>query len=227
MGSNVESGYLVAKILVNSFSVSLDGFGAGPNQSLDNPLGVGGRQLHEWVFATKTGRKMIGESGGDDGVDDDVFRRNLEATGPVIMGRNMFGPLRGTWDDSDWRGWWGEEPPYRGPVFVLTHYDRPDLVVGETTFYFVSGGIDEAVRRARDVAGESDIHVGGGVGTIHMFLEAQLIDEMWLAVVPIHLGAGERLFNTLDDWPAGYQRGREVKGEGVTHLQLLRIDTPQ
>ena len=181
---NVESGYVVTKILVNSFSVSLDGFGAGPDQSEANPLGVGGSQLHEWVFATKTGRKMIGESGGNRGVDDDVFKRNLESRGPVIMGRNMFGPVRGPWGESDWRGWWGDEPPYHGPVFVLTHHRRPDLAVGETTFHFVTEGIDEAVRRAREVAGDEDIHVGGGVATIRMFLDAQLIDEMWLPLFP-------------------------------------------
>jgi dihydrofolate reductase len=222
---NVESRYLVSKILVDSFSVSLDGFGAGPDQSEANPLGVGGRQLHEWIFATKTGRKMIGESGGEDGVDDDVFQRNFEKKGPVIMGRNMFGPVRGPWGDSDWRGWWGDEPPFHGPVFVLTHYEWPDLVMGETTFYFVTGGVEDAVRRARDVAGDEDIHVGGGVATIRMFLDAQLLDELWLAIVPVHLGSGERLFKTLEDWPAGYRRGRETRGELVTHLQLLRANT--
>jgi dihydrofolate reductase len=217
----------VAKVLVNSFSVSLDGFGAGPDQSEENPLGVGARSLHEWIFATKTGRRMIGENGGDGGVDDDAFKRNFEGVGPVIMGRNMFGPLRGPWGNSDWRGWWGDEPPFHGPVFVLTHYDRPDLAVGETTFHFVTGGIDDAVRRAREAGGDDDVRVGGGVGTIRQFLDAQLLDEIWLAVVPVHLGAGERLFNTLDDWPAGYRRGREVKGELATHLQLVRIEPSQ
>lgn len=215
---------LVTKFLVDSFSVSLDGFGAGPDQDEANPLGIGGRQLHEWIFATKTGRQMIGESGGESGVDDGVFRRCLERDGPVIMGRNMFGPVRGPWGDSNWRGWWGEEPPFHGPVFVLTHYERPELSVGETTFHFVTGGIDDAVRRALDVAGDGDVHVGGGVATIRMFLDAQLLDEVWLAIVPVHLGAGERLFKTLEDWPAGYRRGREVKGERATHLQLLRIE---
>jgi dihydrofolate reductase len=217
----------MAKILVESFSVSLDGFGAGPNQDEANPIGVGGRQLHDWIFATKTGRQMIGESGGDGGVDDDIFKQRLESPGPAIMGRNMFGPVRGPWGDSEWRGWWGDEPPFHGPVFVLTHYERPDLVVGETTFYFVTQGIDEAIRRAHEVAGPNDIHIGGGVATIRMCLDAQRIDEMWLAVVPVHLSAGERLFKTLDDWPAGYRRGRELKGEHATHLQLLRIDSPE
>jgi dihydrofolate reductase len=214
----------VTKILVDSFSVSLDGFGAGPDQGEANPLGLGGGQLHEWIFATKAGREMIGQSGGENGIDDGVFRRCLERSGPVIMGRNMFGPIRGPWGNSSWRGWWGDEPPFHGPVFVLTHYERPDLAVGETTFYFVTGGMDDAVGRAREVAGDDDIHVGGGVDTIRMLLEAQLLDELWLALVPVHLGAGERLFKTLEDWPAGYMRGREVKGERATHLQLLRIE---
>ncbi len=223
VGRKPRERVLVTKFLVDSFSVSLDGFGAGLNQSEANPLGEGGRQLHEWIFATKAGRKMIGESGGERGVDDDVFQRCLEREGPVIMGRNMFGPVRGAWGDSSWRGWWGEEPPFHSPVFVLTHYERPDLVVGETTFHFVAG-LDEAARLAREVADDRDIHVGGGVDTIRMFLDAQLLDEVWLAVVPVHLGAGERLFKTLDDWPAGYRRGRELKGERATHLQLLRVE---
>jgi dihydrofolate reductase len=216
----------VAKIVVDSFSVSLDGFGAGPDQSEANPLGVGGHQLHEWIFGTKTGRTMIGEGGGDVGIDNDAFKRGFEGKGPVIMGRNMFGPVRGPWGDSDWRGWWGDEPPFHRPVFVLTHYDRPNLVLGETTFHFVTGGVDDAVRRAREVAGDDEIHVSGGTATIRMFLDAQLLDEVWLAVVPVHLGSGERLLKTLEDWPAGYARGREVRGELVTHLQLLRIKTP-
>lgn len=224
MGRKPREWVLVTKLLVDSFSVSLDGFGAGLDQDEANPLGVGGQQLHEWIFATKTGRKMIGESGGESGIDDDVFHRCFERDGPVIMGRNMFGPVRGPWGESSWRGWWGEEPPFHDPVFVLTHYERPDLVVGETTFHFVTGGVDDAVQRARAVAGDGDIHVGGGVATLRMFLDAQLLDEVWLAIVPVHLGAGERLFKTLEDWPAGYRRGREVKGERATHLQLLRLE---
>lgn len=215
----------MTKILVDSFSVSLDGFGAGPNQSETDPLGVGGRQLHEWIFATKTGRTMIGENGGDSGVDDEVFKRGFESEGPVIMRRNMFGPIRGPWGDREWRGWWGDEPPFHCPVFVLTHSERSDLAVGETTFQFVTGGIEDAVRRGREVAGDDDIHVGGGGATIHMFLDAQLVDEMRLDVVPVHLGAGERLVKTLEDWLAGFRRGRETRGELATHLQLVRSET--
>jgi dihydrofolate reductase len=224
VGRNIESRYFMVKILVESFSVSLDGFGAGLDQSEANPLGVGGGQLHEWIFATKTGLKMIGQSGGEDGVDDDFFKRGLERRGPTIMGRNMFGPVRGSWGDSEWRGWWGDEPPFHRPVFVLTHHERDDLVLGETTFHFVSG-IDEALRRAREVAGDEDIRVSGGAATLRQFLDAQYVDEMWLGIVPVHFGAGERLFKTLDDWPAGYRRGREVKGERAAHLQFLRDET--
>jgi dihydrofolate reductase len=143
------------------------------------------------------------------------------------MGRNMFGPVRDSWGDSEWRGWWGDEPPFHRPVFVLTHYERDDLVLGETTFHFVTGGIDEALRRAREVAGDEDIRLSGGAATIRQFLDAQYIDEMWLGIVPVHLGAGERLFKTLDDWPAGYRRGREVKGERAAHLQFLRNETSE
>ena len=183
---NVKGRCCVGKIIVDGFSVSLDGFGAGLDQSLANPLGVGGQRLHEWIFATKTGRKMIGESGGDTGIDDDAFKRGFEGQGPVIMGRNMFGPVRGPWGASDWQGWWGDEPPFHRPVFVLTHYEKPDLVLGETTFHFVTGGIDDALRRARQVAGDSDVHVSGGTATIRQFLDAQLLDEAWLVVVPVH-----------------------------------------
>lgn len=208
-----------------SFSISIDGFGAGPGQDADNPLGVGGRQLHEWIFATKSGRSMIGESGGEEGVDDARFKANLEASGPTIMGRNMFGPVRGPWGSSQWRGWWGDEPPFHRPVFVLTHYERPDLVVGATTFHFVTGGLKEALRRARDVAGGHDVRVGGGVGTIRQLLEMRALDELHLAVVPVELGAGERLVESVGAWPDGYYVRREVAGERVTHIELVKEES--
>lgn len=214
----------MAKVCVDSFSVSLDGYGAGPDQGESNPLGVGGRALHEWIFATKTGRTMIGEMGGAEGTDDAIFKRNLESVGPVIMGRNMFGPVRGPWKSFEWRGWWGNEPPFHCPVFVLTHYERPDLELGETTFHFVTGGIDEALAHARDVAGEHDIHVGGGVSTIRTLLDAQLVDELRLDVVPVRLGAGERLLETVGLWPLGYELRKEVLGEGAMHLELSRSE---
>jgi dihydrofolate reductase len=219
-----ESGCTVSKVCVNSFSVSLDGYGAGPDQSESNPLGVGGSALHEWIFATKTGRKMIGETGGSEGADDAIFKRNLESDGPVIMGRNMFGPVRGPWESLEWRGWWGDEPPFHRPVFVLTHYERPDLVLGETTFHFVTGGMDEALARARDVAGEHDIRVGGGVSTIRTLLDSQTVDELRLTVVPVRLGGGERLLESVRICPLGYELRNEVVGEGATHLELSRSE---
>jgi dihydrofolate reductase len=166
---------------------------------------------------------MVGQSGGSEGVDDGIFKSHLESKGPTIMGRNMFGPVRGPWGASEWNGWWGEEPPFRHPVFVLTHYERPDLVLGETTFHFVTGGVHEALRRAHEVPGDEDITLAGGVATIRMFLDAQLIDELWLSVVPLHIGAGERLLKTLEDVPAGYERRREIKGEGATHVEFARV----
>lgn len=208
-----------------SFSLSIDGFGAGPGQDANNPLGEGGGQLHEWIFATKTGRSMIGESGGEEGIDDARFKANFEASGPTIMGRNMFGPVRGPWGSSEWRGWWGDEPPFHHPVFVLTHYERPDLVVGETTFHFVTGGPQEALLRAREVAGDNDVRVGGGVGTIRQLLEMRALDQLNLAIVPIELGRGERLIESVGAWPDGYRVQREVQGERVTHIELVKEDS--
>lgn len=210
------------KVRVDSFSISADGFGAGPDQSLEHPLGVGGRALHEWIFATKAGRSMIGESGGSEGVDDRYFRRNLEGIGSVLMGRYMFGPIRGPWGASDWRGWWGEEPPFHSPVFVLTHYERPDLIMCDTTFHFVTGGMNEALARARDAAGDGDVRVGGGVATIRQLLDERALDVVRLALVPIRLGAGERLLDEPGIWPSGYEVIDEVQGEGATHIELVR-----
>jgi dihydrofolate reductase len=209
---------------VDSFSISTDGFGAGLDQSLEQPLGFGGRALHEWVFATKTGRSMIGKPGGSEGVDDARFRRNLEGSGSVVMGRNMFGPVRGPWEESEWRGWWGDDPPFHRPVFVLTHFERPDLVMGETTFHFVTDGLDEALRRAHVAAGDGHVHVGGGVATIRQLLAERIIDELHLALVPITLGSGEHLLR-IGDWPEGYEVRNEVAGEGATHIELVRTDT--
>jgi dihydrofolate reductase len=166
---------------------------------------------------------MIGESGGDEGIDDASFKRNLEAVGPTVMGRNMFGPIRGPWGSSEWRGWWGEEPPFHHPVFVLTHFERPDLVMGETTFHFVTDGPLDALRRAREAAGDTDVKIGGGVSTLRQLLDARLIDEVHLAIVPITLGSGERLLDAAGAWPAGYEVRTEVAGEGVTHVELARI----
>jgi dihydrofolate reductase len=207
---------------VESFSISADGFGSGPDQSFENPLGVGGGALHEWIFATKAGRSMIGQAGGSEGVDDAHFRRNLERAGSVLMGRNMFGPIRGPWGSSEWRGWWGEDPPFHRPVFVLTHFERPDLIMGETTFHFVTGGLDEALRRAHDAADGGDVRVGGGAATIRQLLDARIVDELRLAIVPTRLGAGERLIESVGVWPEGYEVRDEVVGEGATHVLLVR-----
>jgi dihydrofolate reductase len=216
----------MSTVSVDSFSVSEDGFGAGLHQDVEHPLGVGGEVLHEWIFATKSGRSMIGLSGGSEGIDDDVFRANLEGSGPVIMGRHMFGPIRGPWGSSDWRGWWGEEPPFHRPVFVLTHYERRDLVMGDTTFHFVTGGPIEALRLAHEVAGGDDVRVGGGVATIRQLLDARLIDSLKLALVPVRLGTGERLFDEMGTWPKGYEMRAEITGEGAKHIELVRSSAP-
>jgi len=197
---------------------------AGPNQDRDNPLGIGGRQLHEWIFATKSGREMIGQSGGAEGVDDRYRRRAFGAEGATVMGRNMFGPIRGPWGESDWRGWWGDEPPFHHHVFVLTHFDRADLMMGDTVFHFVTDGAEATLRRAAEVAGELDVSVGGGAKTLRQFLDARSIDQLDLAVVPVNLGSGARLINKVGEWPEGYECRRVVVGEGATHYELFRVN---
>src|SRR5262245_55374540 len=193
------------KLYVRAFSVSLDGYGAGPHQSLADPLGVNGMTLHQWAFETRTFRTMFGEEGGETGVDDDFAARSFENIGAWIMGRNMFGPVRGPWPDEDWKGWWGSNPPYHVPVFVLTHHARAPLVMeGGTTFHFVTDGIDSALERAKDAAKGKDIRVGGGVSTIRQYLHARLIDELHLAMSPVLLGRGENLFIDLDLPSLGY-----------------------
>jgi len=189
----------VPLVRVNNFAMSLDGYAAGPEQSQENPLGVGGEQLHEWAFATQTFREMHGDGGGASGLDDDFAARATIGVGAHIIGRNMFGPVRGAWPDESWRGWWGDDPPYHHPVFVLTHHPREPLVMqGGTTFYFVSDGIESALDQARSAAGGADIIIGGGALTIREYLAADLIDELHLAVAPVLLGRGERLFDDID-----------------------------
>ncbi|MDQ1436325.1 MAG: hypothetical protein QOF59_3141 [Actinomycetota bacterium] len=210
------------KLRVDNFSISVDGYGAGPDQNVDDPLGAGGTRLHEWVFATRGGRQMIGEDGGDTGIDDRFFARGFEGLGATIMGRNMFGPLRGDWGDSDWKGWWGDNPPYHHEVFVLTHHARPSLTMaGGTTFHFVDDPIDTVLERAFDAAHGEDVRLGGGVATIRQFLRAGLIDELHLAIVPILLGSGERLFENLDGAP-GYECVELVSSPAVAHVRLAR-----
>lgn len=197
----------MSQVRVESFTISLDGFGAGPDQSRENPLGVGGESLHGWALGTKTfQRTLFGSDSGSQGVDEDFASRGFRNVGAWILGRNMFSPIRGDWPDESWKGWWGENPPYHCQVFVLTHYPRASIEMQEgTVFHFVTEGIQEALRLAREAAGERDVRIGGGVSTIQQFLRARLIDEMHLAIAPVFLGSGERLFAGLDLSALGYE----------------------
>jgi dihydrofolate reductase len=213
----------VTKLRVNAFAVSLDGYGAGLEQSLADPMGRGGMALHGWAFGTRTLRRMFGQEGGATGIDDGYAARGMAGLGAWILGRNMFGPVRGPWPDDSWRGWWGDEPPYHCPVFVLTHHARPPLAMaGGTTFHFVTGGIDEACQRAREAAGGGDVRLGGGVATLRQALRARLVDAMHLAVAPVLLGAGESLYAGLDLPALGYAVVRSEAGEGATHVTIER-----
>ncbi len=215
----------MSKVSVSAFSVSLDGFGAGPNQSLKNPLGLNGMDLHDWAFKTRTFRTMFGQDGGETSVDDEFARRSFENVGAWIIGRNMFGPVRGAWPDETWKGWWGENPPYHMPAFVLTHYPRaPIPMAGGTTFHFITDGIETALRQALDVAKGKDVRIGGGVSTIQQYLRARLIDEMHLAVAPVFLGAGENLFAGLDLRTLGYACVNRVSTPSAIHLIVQKQD---
>jgi dihydrofolate reductase len=213
------------KVYVRNLSMSLDGFVAGPNQSVDNPLGEGGERLHEWFFATRSWRAYVGEGGGEEGLDDDFIAHADDGIGAYIMGRNMFGPIRGPWGDEQWAGWWGDEPPYHHDVFVLTHHPRPAIPMkGGTTFHFVDG-IEAALERALAAADGSDVKIGGGASTVQQYLRAGLIDELSVAVVPLLLGGGERLFDHLDGAPAGYECVEFVSSPSVAHVRLSRTPT--
>jgi dihydrofolate reductase len=217
----------MSKLRVNCFSVSLDGYGAGPGQDRDNPLGAGGMALHEWLFPTGAFAQMQGQAGGEAGVDDDFATRGFHNVGAWILGRNMFGPIRGPWPDAAWRGWWGEEPPYHTPVFVLTHHPREPLAMeGGTTFHFVTDGIEAALQQARAAADGKDIRLGGGVATIRQYLSAGLIDELHLALVPTLLGAGENLFAGLNLPLLGYRCAEQIPGARATHVVLTRQPPP-
>jgi dihydrofolate reductase len=214
---------IMPKLRVHAFSVSLDGYGAGPDQDLDNPMGVGGMALHQWAFGTRTLRRLFAQEGGGTGVDDGFAARGFENLGAWILGRNMFGPVRGPWPDESWRGWWGEEPVYRCPVFVLTHHARPPLEMdGGTVFHFVTGGIGEALDLARAAAGGKDVRLGGGAATIRQYLSAGLVDEMHLAISPVLLGRGEALLAGLDLPALGYGVSAHVAGEAATHAVIAR-----
>jgi dihydrofolate reductase len=212
------------KLRAHSLTVSLDGYLAGPSQGLDHPLGVGGERLHDWAFATRTFRKVHGLDGGDEGVDDEWASRGDVGIGATIMGRNMFGPIRGPWGDDEWRGWWGEDPPFHHPVFVLTHYARDPLAMeGGTTFHFVTDGIEAALERAREAAGGLDVRLGGGAATVGEFLRAGLVDELHVAIVPILLGGGERLLEDASGGLADLYECVEHAGTGtVMHALVTR-----
>ena len=213
------------KVLVQCLSLSLDGFAAGPSQDLDHPLGVNGPEMFEWFFQTKTFRSMHGLEGGETGIDDSFAAKGMAGKGAWILGRNMFGPIRGDWPDENWRGWWGDEPPYHVPAFVLTHYPRKPLEMkGGTTFHFVTDGINSALEQAREAAGDLDIRIGGGPSTIRQFLRAGLIDELHLAVRPVLLGSGEPLFRDLDMRELGYECNDSVSGERATHVIIGRSE---
>ncbi len=213
----------MSKLKVLSFGISVDGFGAGPRQDLQNPLGVRGPELMEWFFHTRTWRRMHGQDGGDLGVDHRLAEQGFEGLGAWILGRNMFGPVRGPWPDDEWKGWWGDEPPYRTPVFVLTHHPRPLVrMKGGTEFRFVTDGIHAALEQAVAAAGGRDVRIGGGVRTIRQYLSAGLVDEMHLAVRPVLLGSGEHLWRDLDLRALGYACTRAVPGERATHVYLRR-----
>ena len=211
------------KLRVHNFAISLDGYAAGPGQSLDNPLGVGGARLHEWAFATRAFRRIHGDEGGEEGLDDDFVAQGDAGIGATIMGRNMFGPIRGSWGDEEWRGWWGDEPPFHHPVFVLTHHPRPPVTMnGGTVFHFVDEGIEAPLQRAFEAADGQDVRLGGGANTIQQYLRAGLVDEMHLAVVPILLGGGERLFANLDGVEEDYECTEWVASPSVMHVRLSR-----
>jgi dihydrofolate reductase len=214
----------MSKLTVRAFSVSLDGYGAGPDQSLENPLGVGGSTLHEWFFPTRTFRQMLGGGeGGSTDVDDGFARRSFDNIGAWILGRNMFGPVRGAWPDDQWKGWWGDNPPYHVPVFVLTHHARESIVMeGGTTFHFVTGGIHAALERARDAAKGQDVRVGGGVATVRQYLQAGLIDEMHLAISPTLLGRGEALLAGIDLTALGFRCTEHVGTPHAMHVMLTK-----
>jgi dihydrofolate reductase len=213
----------MSKLRVNCFAISLDGYGAGPRQSLENPLGEGGMGLHQWFFPTKTFQAtVLGKDGGESGLDDDWARRGTENLGAWILGRNMFAPGRGAWDEA-WKGWWGDNPPYHVPVFVLTHHARKPLQMeGGTTFHFVTGGIDEALMLAKDAAGSKDVRIGGGAATIRQYLQARLVDEMHWVVSPVVLGSGEPLLQGLDLPSLGYRVAEHAMSKAAMHVRLER-----
>ncbi|MBA8879092.1 dihydrofolate reductase family protein [Phyllobacterium myrsinacearum] len=213
----------MAKVRVAGFSISIDGFGAGPEQSMQDPLGKRGMELHQWAFGTRTFQKMFGKEGGSQEVDDDYAKRAMAGFGAFILGRNMFGPVRGDWPDESWKGWWGDNPPYHVPTFILTHYPREPIVMeGGTTFYFVTEGIEVALEQAKTVAGEQNVKIGGGVSTVRQYLQAGLVDELHFAVAPVVLGRGEAMFAGIDLPGLGFRVVEHVATDLATHIVLAR-----
>jgi dihydrofolate reductase len=210
-------------VRVHAFTISLDGYGAGPRQTVDDPMGAGAEQLHQWFVPTRTFQQMQGAEGGASGIDEDFAARGFENLGAWIMGRNMFGPVRGPWPDESWKGWWGDNPPYHVPVFVLTHHAREPLEMeGGTTFYFVTNGAESALAQAREAAGGRDIRIGGGVSTIRQYLQARVIDEMHVVISPVLLGSGEGLFAGIDLPALGYERTEHATTANAMHFVVAR-----
>ena len=213
----------MSKLRVHSFSISIDGYGAGPNQDLEHPLGVSGPELFDWFFRTRTWQQMHGSEDGETGSDDAIAAQGFDGIGAWILGRNMFGPVRGPWPDDEWKGWWGDEPPYHAPVFVLTHHARAPLrMKGGTVFRFVTDGIHAALQQARDAADGRDIRLGGGVSTIRQYLRAALIDELHLAIAPVLLGTGEHLLSGIDTRALGYECAEHIAGDRAAAHVILR-----
>lgn len=213
----------MSKLRVHAFGMSIDGYGAGPNQSLQNPLGIDGLRLHDWAFKTRAFHRVHGKEGGTTDVDDDFVARGFDQIGAWIVGRNMFGPVRGPWPDESWKGWWGDTPPYHTPVFVLTHHSRKPVTMNcGTTFHFVTDGIHSALERAFDAAEKKDVRLGGGVSTIRQYLNARLIDEMHLAYTPVLLGRGESLLSNLDLDELGYRVSGHVTSSDCLHVEIAK-----
>ena len=213
----------MTKVKVSGFGVSLDGFSAGIEQGLNHPLGMRGDEIFQWFFPTRAFLEMLGKEGGETGVDNAFGRRAMEGFGAFILGRNMFGPVRGEWPDDQWKGWWGDNPPYHAPTFILTHYPRPPIEMsGGTTFHFVTDGIESALQKAREAAGAKDIKIGGGVQTVRQYIQAGHVDEIHLAVAPIALGQGESLFSGLDLRALGYRTVEHVATDRATHIVLAK-----
>jgi dihydrofolate reductase len=214
----------MSKVRVAAFSVSIDGFGAGPRQDLQNPLGVRGPELHTWFFHTELFKKMYGQVGGSKGTDNDIAGQSFENVGAWILGRNMFGPIRGPWKDGSWKGWWGDNPPYHTPVFVVTHHARAPLAMaGGTTFHFVTDGLESALKQAKEAAKGKDVRIGGGVSVIRHYIVAGQIDEMHLALSPVLLGEGEHLFSGINLHQLGFTVVRAVAGENATHVFMKKM----